>query len=272
MSSKLNRWALAALLVFTVVAAACSGGEDEAAAAEAESQAALEEIQQYKQELDDLRAQIAAAKEAEAAADEGGEEAAEDGEEAEMAAAGEAGPSAAQLQADFEDKFGELHGAIGHYFSEVDPLVVGETPNERQMAVLHVNSDEAIINAAEYIDEGGDYRGAINALNAALGTDPDNAALQAALADAEEMRYMTEERFAVVENGMTLDEVHAAIGIPHYANRRNFEDQGVVAWYYPVDAEGSAAAVYFRKKGDDMVVYKVNFEEVVKEGSADADA
>lgn len=273
MSSKLNRWALAALLVLTAVAVACSGGQDEAAQADAEAQAALEEIQQHKQDLDALRAQIAAAEQAEAAAAEEGEEGeAVEAEEGETAAAEQSGPSPAQLRSDFEEKFGELHGAIGRYFQEVDPLIEGETPNERQMAVLRINSDEAMINAQEYIREGGDYRGAINALNAALATDPQNAELQAAIAETEAMRYMTEERFAVVENGMTQAEVHAAIGIPHHANRRTFEEQGVEAWYYPVDPEGSAAAVYFQKKGDDLVVYKFNFREVVKGGSDEADA
>lgn len=274
MSSKLNRWALAALLVLTAVAAACSGGQDEAAQAEAEAQAALEEIQQHKQDLDALRAQIAAAEQAEAAAaaEEDGEEAAAGEEGAETAAAEESGPSPAQLRSDFEEKFGELHGAIGRYFQEVDPLIEGETPNDRQMAVLRINSDEAMINAQEYIREGGDYRGAINALNAALATDPENAELQATLAETEAMRYMSEERFSVVENGMTQAEVRAQIGIPHHANRRNFEEEGVEAWYYPVDPEGSAAAVYFQKKGDDLVVYKFNFREVVKEEGDEADA
>jgi tetratricopeptide (TPR) repeat protein len=269
MPSKLNRWALVALLAFAVVAAACAG-TDEEADMDAERQVALEEIQQLKQDLDDLRVQIA---DAEAAADgtAADGDAAADEAEAEMEDAGaDAAADLAQLRSRFEDTFSELHAAIGRYFQEVDPLIQGEAPNERQQAVLRINSDEAIINAGEYIRQGGDYRGAINALNAALTTDPDNAELQAAVAEAEEMRYMTEERFSVVEKGMTQAEVRAEIGIPHHANRRTF-DNGAEGWFFPVDPEGSAAAVYFEERRGEMVVFRVNFEEVVKgDGAEDA--
>ena len=269
MPSKLNRWALVALLAFAVVATACAG-TDEEADMDAERQAALEEIQQLKEELDELRVQIADAEAAGAEMAEEGEEAADEAADEMEDAGADAESDLAHLQSEFEDKFSELHAAIGRYFQEVDPLVVGEAPNERQQAVLRINSDEAMINARDYIREGGDYRGAINALNAALTTDPDNAELQAELAATEEMRYMTEERFSVVEKGMTQAEVREAIGIPHYTNRRTFEN-GAEGWFYPVNPEGSAAGVYFEERGGEMVAFRVNFEEVVKgDGSEDA--
>jgi len=265
MSSKLNRRALAALLVLAVVAFAC-GGSEEDTTAEAAMQAEFESIQQLKLELDGLRQQYAelAAAEAEPT---GGEDASGD-----EPAGGEAAPgmSAERLEAQIGSAFEALQAAIGRYFAEVDPLIEGDPPNERHLALLRVNSDEAMINAREHIRQGGDYRQAINIYNTALLADPDNEKLVAALAEADAMRYMTEERFSVVKNGMKQSEVHALIGIPHYANRRNFEDERVVAWYYPVDPQGSAAAVYFQAKGDDLVVYKHNFEEVVKDGPSEA--
>lgn len=267
MPSKLNRWALVAMLALAVVAVACAG-TDEEADMNAERQAALEEIQQLKQDLDDLRAQIADAGADDAMAAEG-EEAGEEMEAQPEAEGSDAEADLAQLRSRFEDRFSELHAAIGRYFQTVDPLIEGEAPNERQQAVLRINSDEAMINARDYIREGGDYRGALNALNAALTTDPDNAELQAAVAETEEMRYMTEERFSQVEKGMTQAEVRAAIGIPHYTNRRTFEN-GAEGWFYPVDPAGSAAGVYFEQKGGEMVTFRVNFEEVVKDGSEDA--
>lgn len=265
MPSKLNRWAVVALLAFAVVAVACAG-TDEEAEMDAERQTALEEIQQLKEELDDLRVQIADAEAADDEMAEEGEEATDEAEAEMEDAGGDAEVDLAHLRSEFEDKFSELHAAIGRYFQEVDPLVVGEAPNERQQAVLRINSDEAMINAREYIRQGGDYRGAINALNAALTTDPDNAALQAELAETEANRYMTEERFSVVEKGMTQAEVRAEIGIPHHANRRTF-DNSAQGWFYPVDPQGSAAAVYFEERRGEMVVFRVNFEEVVKDGS-----
>jgi outer membrane protein assembly factor BamE (lipoprotein component of BamABCDE complex) len=122
--------------------------------------------------------------------------------------------------------------------------------------------------AEEYISMGGNYKRAMSIYEAALMVDPDNEDLQAALAEAEANRYMSRERFDRVDNGMTRDEVRELLGTPYHANVREFPEDRVIAWFYPVDAAGSAAAVYYRarREGDEYKVYESDFEEVVKEG------
>lgn len=259
MWNKLNRWAFVTLFACAVVALACSG-TDEDAAAEAERDAQWQQIQDQKAQLDDLRAQLAAAREAEASA--GGEG---EGE----AAASADGPSVEQLEAQVDEASQEFTTALVGFIND-NPLLEGVEPTERQRAALRMKSSEDMLIAEEYIEEGGDYRQALQIYKLALLTDPDNDELQAAMERAEEMRYMSEERFSAVKNGMTQEEVRAEIGIPHHANRRNFEERGVQAWFYPVDAQGSAAAVYFRERGGNMVVYQSNYREVVKEGPTEA--
>lgn len=77
---------------------------------------------------------------------------------------------------------------------------------------------------------------------------------------------MSEERFAQAEEGMTQDEVRETLGQPNLSNIRTFPEDNVEAWFYAVDAQGSAAAVWFRERGGEMTAYKVNYEEVVREG------
>jgi tetratricopeptide (TPR) repeat protein len=129
-----------------------------------------------------------------------------------------------------------------------------------------MKSAEDMLVAEEYIDKGGNYRQAIDIYKSALSVDPENAELQQALAAAEANRYMSEERFAAATKGMTKEQVREVLGIPYHANVRTFPDDNVEAWFYPVNAAGSAAAVWFRQSGGEMKAYEVNFEEVVKEG------
>jgi hypothetical protein len=240
---------LVALSLLATLAACAGGGEeggDDAAAQEAE----WAELQQMKEALDAKRAELAAAREQAAAAT---------GEEA-------AGlrTRVDQLAAETQTMADEFNTRLVAYIN-ANPPVVGEELSERQKAAIRLKSSEDILYAQEYIAEGGDYARAIDIYNAALAADPENPDLQAALAAAETERYMTEERFSQLERGMKGRQVRQLLGTPHYRNVREYED-GAVGWFYPTDPNRSAAAVYFRKRGEELEVYKFDYKAVVNEG------
>ena len=159
-----------------------------------------------------------------------------------------------------------FRAAVG-YLNVYDPMLEGEPPNERQLEVIRMKSAEDIITAGEYIERGGDYRRALTIYTDAMALDPDNEDLKSAIAEAEEMRYMNEERLGGVKNGMTEDEVKALLGPVNLRNVRDYPERNVIAWFYPVDDTGKASAVWFRKKaGEEYKVYKTEFEQVKGRG------
>jgi len=271
MSRKLNRWGLVLLLAALVVPLGCGGGEAEKAAAANQAQeAAWKDLEAQKAELDAKRQELAAAREAAKAAGEeeatADQAAGDDAAEADDAAASE-DPAArvAQLESEVQQETEDFYRALVEFINSAG-LVEGEEPPAPVAAAIHMKSAEDMLVAQEYIDKGGNYRQAIDIYNTALGVDPDNADLQEALAEAEANRYMSEERFANAKKGMTEEEVREVLGTPYHANVRTFPEEKVEAWFYPVTPQGSAAAVWFRPSGDTMKAYKLNFEEVVKEG------
>ena len=151
-------------------------------------------------------------------------------------------------------------------------MIEGEPPSERQLAALHMKSDEDIALAKEWIDKGGDYKRAIDIYTNALRFDPGNEALEQALAEAEELRFMSAERFAAAKKGMTEAEVREALGQVNLHNIKTFPDGKVevVAWFYPTADNGAAAAVWFRDEKDAKKVYKLNYEEVKPKAAAEA--
>lgn len=241
--------ALVAALCVLATLAACGGG-GETASADAAQEAEWAELQQMKQTLDAKRAELAQAREQLAAA---GEE-----EAAELSARVE------QLAAETQTMADDFNSRLVTYINANAP-VVGEPPTERQKEAIRLKSAEDILYAQEYIEQGGDYSRAIDIYKAALVADPENQELQAALTTAESQRYMSEERFAEVKRGMSDDQVRQLLGTPHYRNVREFEN-GTVGWFYPTDVNRSAAAIYFRKKGDDLEVYNADYRAVVNEG------
>lgn len=268
MSRKFNAWGLAALLVALVVALGCADSEQEqAAAADAERQQAWAALQEEKAELDAAREELA-----ELRIELATQEEAADAEDADTDAEGGEGEAVEdpqtrlnQLESQVQTQTDEFYSSLVEFLN-AEPLVEGEEPSEVQLAALRMKSSEDMLVAEEYIVKGGNYGRAIDIYNSALLVDPDNEELQAALAEAQAKRYMSEERFAAVDDGMTEQEVRDLLGTPFHANVRNFPDDGVMAWFYPVDPQGSAAAVWFRERGGEMKVYKSNYEEVVKEG------
>jgi tetratricopeptide (TPR) repeat protein len=129
-----------------------------------------------------------------------------------------------------------------------------------------MKSDEDILLAREYIEEGGDYRRAIEIYETALAADPDNARLKQELEATKARRYMTAARFGQVKEGMTQDEVRRLLGSPNLQDVRVYPDRGVTAWFYPKDASGAAAAVWFQKKaaaaGMIAEVYLLDFDAI----------
>jgi tetratricopeptide (TPR) repeat protein len=147
-------------------------------------------------------------------------------------------------------------------FINANPPAEGEKPAGRLLDALRMKSDEEIHLAHQFIEQGGDYRRAIEIYEAALSVDPDNPRLQGELAGARAHRYMTAERFSQVKKGMTQDEVRAILGQPNVRDVRDFPERGVSAWFYTKDADGRAAAVWFAKEKGGLTVYQADFNAV----------
>jgi len=129
---------------------------------------------------------------------------------------------------------------------------------------LNIYADEAILIARDTVFKAGDYKKAINQLDAAssyydsLDLPPYQALLDEITA-FDTMRFITKERFDLVKKNMTMDEVKESAGYPYYQNIQIDEKRGVETWLYR-KREGGAAAVYFKMKTNK--VYNKNFEAV----------
>jgi tetratricopeptide (TPR) repeat protein len=236
---------------------ACSSGpqEDPLAVEWTALEEAKSTLDAKRQELTGLIAEVAAAAEAE-----DGEAEGEEGEEAEAPV-----DHSAQIEALQQEitALADDFGARVVMFLNNDPILAEEGPTERQLAAIRLKSSEDMLVAKEWIDEGGDYRQAIQIYQNSLHLDPDNEELKAALADAEARRYMSEERFAMAKKDMTVDEVRAALGTPLHHNVKTYEDKGVTAWFYPTSEDGAAAAVWFRPNDDEgLISYLIKYEAV----------
>lgn len=261
-----NGFPILMVVAAVVLLTACVGGGP----SELEQQQAAEWswLTETKQDLDGERQQLAELREQAAAEAEVVEEG-----ETEIAAEGiseELGAEVAE-EADLDSRISALEEEVETLseefntrlvaFINADPMIEGEPPTERQIAALRMKSDEDILLAREWIDKGGDYKRAIEIFNTALMFDPENEKLQAALAEAEAERYMTEERFSEVAKGMTEGEVRALLGQVNPYNVREYPDKNVMAWFYPTAEDGSAAAVWFQpdKKSGVLEVYQTKF-------------
>ena len=72
---------------------------------------------------------------------------------------------------------------------------------------------------------------------------------------------MTRETFAQVKEGMDQGEVRGLLGQPNLHNMREYQDRGVVGWFYPKDESGAAAAVWFHHDdGGRYTVYRFDFD------------
>lgn len=252
--------AMSMVCVVALAVAGCGGGDGDSAATD-ESFAALQAqksaLDSKRQEVADLQMQIDAAMQAPEEEGEGDAE----GEGA------EAGPSVEELGAEMEQAQGaidaqseEFMNSLVTFLNEAG-MVEGEAPTGNTLAAIRMKSDEDMIIAQEYVDQGGDYRRAMDILATAMMLDPDNPDLQAAVANYEELQFMTEERFAAVSKGMTMGEVRARLGTVNRNNIRNYEDKDVTAWFYRREDKG-AAAVYFEEKDGEMVAYRADYDAI----------
>lgn len=153
-------------------------------------------------------------------------------------------------------------------FINADPPVQGEPLSKRQKAAIRMRSDEEIRLAREFIERGGDYQRAIDIYREALAVDPDNQRLRDELARAQARRYMTRQTFSKVQEGMDQEEVRRLLGQPNLHNVRTWPERGLEGWFYPKDASGSAAAVWFRQEGERYVVYLQDFDALRPGGTA----
>jgi outer membrane protein assembly factor BamE (lipoprotein component of BamABCDE complex) len=247
---------------------ACDTGpspEEQQAAENSEAWDWLEQakadLQAKRQDLRDLR---------QAAADTGEEGSEAEPAEGEEGEDGEAPPSPEELEAQIKALEEEVIAKTDEFtqklaeFINNQGLTEGAELTETQRKAFDLKAQEDILIAQEYIDKGGDYQRAIEIYTTTLLSDPENQLLLDAKAEAEELRYMTEERFAAVEKGMTQAEVREALGTPKTSNVREF-DKGVLGWFYPREpAEGArpAAGVYFRQKKDVFRVYEADFDAI----------
>lgn len=251
-------------LAATLSLVACGGTSEEDQ--QAERQARLAELEQQKEELDAVREELARKEERLRQARAG--ELPEGEPEGEEAPEGQE-VDAEQLQAEIEQTDSrittmaeELNQALVEFIN-ADPPIQGEPLTETQERAFDLKAQEDMALAEEYITEGGDYRRAIRIYEDILTFDPDNQAAQEALDEAHAMRYMDRERFGQVQEGMTQAEVIETIGPANLRNRKDYPEEGVVAWYYPKSEDGDAAAVWFRQEdGEQWIVYNTDFDAV----------
>ena len=256
-------YALAAVLLACLGLSACETADPEAEKATA-AVAEWAGLQEAKAELDGKREELAglqqqiADHDPDAAAP---EEGAGEGE------AAEAPPTLEELEAQataLQEELYKLSDAFGSRLAQFindQEISVGSELTPVQREALDYKAGEDMLLAQEYIDKGGEYQRAIDIYTQSLVFDPDNEALLAARARAEEQQYMSEERFSQVKKGMSEKEVRELLGTPKASNVRQYEDSGVTGWYYPKEGR-EAAAVFFQEKKGELKVYKVDFEAV----------
>lgn len=257
----MNRTARMSVVLVTVLTLAplafSACGADQEAEAQAEREARLAELEQQKQELDAAREQLKAKQERlrQARAGELPE-----GEEADVTQLQtEIQQEDAEITTMAEELNGDLTAFINQLGEQLAPAPGEPLPEVMQEAIA-LKAEEDMTLAREYITQGGDYSRAIDMYKAILAYAPDDQRVQEALAQAEERRYMDEERFSQVERGMTQSEVAEVLGPVYFRNQHEYPDQGVLAWFYPKSAERDAAAVYFRKDGERWVVFRTDFD------------
>ena len=246
MLAKLRPVALGCCLLGLATLAACGGPVEEENDAQTHAVAARAEwlwLKRARQDLDARRQDLARA----------GAEVRQKGKDPAT------DPAVQALDHDVRTRTDELRRRLLAFVND-NPPVAGEKPSGHTLDAIRMKSDEDILIAAEHMSEGGDYRAALDIYEAALAVDPDNPRLREALEKAQSLRYMTRERFDQVQEEMTADQVRALLGPPNVHDVRDYPARGVTAWFYARDAKGAAAAVWFEKKKDRLVVYEVDFD------------
>ncbi len=230
-----------------VLATGCSKGTSEAELKRAELAAQLATIQQSYAELEQGRAEIAAASARLAELQAVPERSRSDEQKTEL----EALPGQiAELEAEREVDFDSVQGGLAEFLN----VALNEFPDAPEtVAGLRIYSEEALLVARDMVEKAGEYKKAVDHLAAArsyyemAGIAEVHQPLVDTLAELEEWRWINQERFDAVANGMTRDEVKATVGVPYHGNVQADEARNVETWLYR-KSEGGAAAIYFHVK------------------------
>lgn len=159
-------------------------------------------------------------------------------------------------------------GNLAAEFVNSSGVAEGEEMPADVRRAIEIKSDADIALAQENIEKGGDYPKAISIYETALLMDPDNPKLLQAKEEAENARWMTKERFDLAKKDMTEAEVQSTVGPPLSQNIQEYPDKKAKAWFYKKGEDGSAAAIFFRQKGDGpYLVYQTDFDAVKGQGS-----
>ncbi len=144
-------------------------------------------------------------------------------------------------------------------------IALNDFPNDPEtLDGLRIYSEEAMVYAADAVSSAGDYKKAIDQLELAKGYyeqvgKPTYEPLTARIAELEDQRFITQERFDRIAKNMTEDQVKEIAGTPYYRNVKDDPEKKVTTWLYP-QRDGGAAAVYF--KSDSRRVYSKTFDAV----------
>jgi hypothetical protein len=173
-----------------------------------------------------------------------------------------------EIQARLETASAESEAAFESVQAMVADLLnigINEYPDSSETAgALVIYADEAILVADDMVAKAGDYKKAIDHLSnaesyfSAAGLTPYHP-LVAKIAELDDWRFITKERFDEVKKGMTKEEVADAVGQVYYRNIQETPSKGVETWLYK-KREGGAAAFYFKIKT--QKVYDKNWDAV----------
>ena len=256
-NSRFLPYGIAILVVFGLVSG-CSRGPSEEELAQAAFEEQLATLQQQYEELQQARADLTASEAMVAEIEAIKERNRTDEQKAEF----EALPAAIVEQGTTRDT---AYDAVQATLADFLNIALNEFPEHPATEQgLNLYSDEAILIAQETVNKAGDYKKAINQLDAAnsyydsIGLPPYQALVDK-MAELDDMRFITQERFELVKKNMTMDEVKDVVGVPYYQNIQVDEKRKVETWLYR-KRQGGAAAVYFKTTNNK--VYNKNFEAV----------
>ena len=153
-----------------------------------------------------------------------------------------------EAQQAYDEAFTADDSALTGFLNEA----LNNLPNHPATAEgLRLYADKAMRNAGDFMKVSGDYRRAIEILDAAASyyeaiNLPVPEDLVAYRQHARDMRFITQERFDQIKRNMTMDEVKAITGTPFFPNVREHETQGrkVITWFFNRE-DGEVAALHF---------------------------
>jgi len=168
---------------------------------------------------------------------------------------------AAAKDAENASSYDDLQTELANFLT----IALNDFPSDPEtLDGLRIYSEEAMVYADDAVTKAGDYKKAIDQLELAQGyylqiAKPVYEPLTARIAELDDLRFVTQERFDQITKNMTEDQVREAVGTPYYRNVKEDPEKKVITWLYP-KREGGAAAVYF--KMDNRKVYSKSFDAV----------